>query len=31
MEKMDEARRVYDEAVEDMDEGQDRKHREGLN
>ena len=28
---MDEARRVFDEAVEDMGEDQERQHRESLN
>ena len=31
MERIDEARRVFDDAVEEMDEGQERKHRESLN
>ena len=31
MERMDEARRVFDVAVEEMDEDQERKHRESLN
>ena len=31
MERVDEARRVFDEAVEEMDEDQERKHRESLN
>ena len=31
MERMDEARRVFDVVVEEMDEDQERKHRESLN
>jgi len=31
LDKMDEAKRIFDEAVEEMDEDQERQHRESLN